>query len=48
MVTVNGGTVRLEDTPGGGLTVVLELPLWSERGRARAGGPRSLPDPKKT
>ena len=26
LVTSNGGTVRLEDTPGGGLTVVLELP----------------------
>jgi signal transduction histidine kinase len=47
LVTVNGGTVRLEDTPGGGLTVVLELPLWQERGRERAGAPRSLPDPKK-
>jgi signal transduction histidine kinase len=47
LVTVNGGMVRLEDTPGGGLTVVLELPLWQEHGRDRAGGPRSLPDPKK-
>ncbi|APA96510.1 sensor histidine kinase [Nocardia seriolae] len=27
LVTVNGGTVHLEDTPGGGLTVVLDLPL---------------------
>jgi signal transduction histidine kinase len=26
LVTSNGGTVRLEDTPGGGLTVVLEFP----------------------
>ncbi|MCL2728946.1 MAG: HAMP domain-containing histidine kinase [Actinomycetia bacterium] len=26
LVTANGGSVRLEDTPGGGLTVVLELP----------------------
>ena len=25
LLTANGGTVRLEDTPGGGLTVVLEL-----------------------
>ncbi|MER5434091.1 ATP-binding protein [Streptomyces sp. NPDC002588] len=32
LVTVNGGSARLEDTPGGGLTVVLDLPLW-------AGGP---------
>ncbi|WP_225102726.1 HAMP domain-containing sensor histidine kinase [Streptomyces sp. CoH27] len=30
LVTSNGGTVRLEDTPGGGLTVVLDLPLWPE------------------
>ncbi|MBK3634470.1 HAMP domain-containing histidine kinase [Streptomyces sp. MBT97] len=44
LVTVNGGTVWLEDTPGGGLTVVVELPLWP----GRTGGPRSLPDPKKT
>ncbi|MFJ1973868.1 ATP-binding protein [Streptomyces sp. NPDC087903] len=29
LVTVNGGTARLEDTPGGGLTVVLDLPLWA-------------------
>jgi signal transduction histidine kinase len=27
LVTVNGGRARLEDTPGGGLTVVLDLPL---------------------
>ncbi|MFE1858833.1 sensor histidine kinase [Streptomyces anandii] len=26
LVTSNGGTARLEDTPGGGLTVVLDLP----------------------
>ncbi|MBY8876231.1 sensor histidine kinase [Actinacidiphila acidipaludis] len=26
LLTANGGSVRLEDTPGGGLTVVLELP----------------------
>ncbi|MFB7461900.1 sensor histidine kinase [Streptomyces sp. NPDC056224] len=32
LVTVNGGTARLEDTPGGGLTVVLDLPLWPEDG----------------
>ncbi|GHD90961.1 sensor histidine kinase [Streptomyces naganishii] len=30
LVTSNGGTARLEDTPGGGLTVVLELPLRPE------------------
>ncbi|MFE9882978.1 sensor histidine kinase [Streptomyces sp. NPDC005784] len=48
LVTVNGGGVRLEDTPGGGLTVVLDLPLWLDRGREPAGGPRSLPVPKKS
>ncbi|MGW2702723.1 sensor histidine kinase [Streptomyces sp. NPDC001340] len=31
LVTANGGTARLEDTPGGGLTVVLDLPLWLDR-----------------
>jgi len=30
LVTVNGGRARLENTPGGGLTVVLDLPLWPE------------------
>ncbi|MFF4656401.1 sensor histidine kinase [Streptomyces sp. NPDC001381] len=29
LVTVNGGSARLRDTPGGGLTVVLDLPLWA-------------------
>ncbi|MFD1661118.1 sensor histidine kinase [Streptomyces caeni] len=37
LVTVNGGTARLEDTPGGGLTVVLELPLRQDGGPGRAG-----------
>ncbi|MFE9092863.1 sensor histidine kinase [Streptomyces sp. NPDC007264] len=37
LVTVNGGTARLEDTPGGGLTVVLELPLRQDGGQGRAG-----------
>ncbi|MFK4106319.1 sensor histidine kinase [Streptomyces sp. NPDC019531] len=35
LVTANGGTAQLEDTPGGGLTVVLDLPLWPERGHER-------------
>ncbi|MET7451554.1 HAMP domain-containing sensor histidine kinase [Streptomyces sp. NPDC005574] len=35
LVTVNGGTARLADTPGGGLTVVLDLPPWTERGHER-------------
>ncbi|MFI6559438.1 sensor histidine kinase [Streptomyces sp. NPDC050534] len=43
LATVNGGTARLEDTPGGGLTVVLDLPLWPAAGHGRGGGPRSLP-----
>jgi len=44
LVTVNGGTAGLEDTPGGRLTVVLDLPLWPERG----GASRSLPVLKET
>ncbi|WP_328549707.1 sensor histidine kinase [Streptomyces sp. NBC_00366] len=41
LVTVNGGTVDLEDTAGGGLTVVLDLPLWprGEHGRRAASVP---------
>ncbi|WP_406320364.1 sensor histidine kinase [Streptomyces sp. NBC_00519] len=41
LVTVNGGSVDLEDTAGGGLTVVLDLPLWprGEHGRRAAGVP---------
>ncbi|MFF7047217.1 sensor histidine kinase [Streptomyces griseorubiginosus] len=30
LVTANGGSARLEDTPGGGLTVVMDLPLRTE------------------
>ncbi|MFF7443039.1 sensor histidine kinase [Streptomyces sp. NPDC008122] len=37
LVTANGGTARLEDTPGGGLTVVLDLPLWVEDGHGQGG-----------
>jgi signal transduction histidine kinase len=33
LVTVNGGTVALEDSPGGGLTVVMELPRWAPRSK---------------
>jgi len=32
LVTANGGTARLEDAEGGGLTVVLELPQWLRAG----------------
>ncbi|MFL6110317.1 MAG: ATP-binding protein [Catenulispora sp.] len=39
LLTVNGGTVGLEDTPGGGLTAVLDLPLWRERKGTRRTGP---------
>ncbi|MDW8803814.1 HAMP domain-containing sensor histidine kinase [Streptomyces scabiei] len=41
LITVNGGTVRLEDTPGGGLTVVLDLPLRPENGYDRGRMPGS-------
>ena len=30
LVTANGGTIRLADTPGGGLTVEIELPSPDE------------------
>ncbi len=30
LVTANGGTIRLADTPGGGLTIVLEFPRAAE------------------
>jgi signal transduction histidine kinase len=39
LVTANGGTAGLEDTPGGGLTVVLGLPS-AQRPRAARPGPR--------
>ncbi|MDH6136846.1 signal transduction histidine kinase [Kitasatospora sp. MAA4] len=42
LVTANGGTARLTDTAGGGLTVVLELPAVP-RGQSRASGPRRRP-----
>ena len=35
LVTANGGTVSLADTPGGGLTVTIELPLSPDRARSR-------------
>jgi signal transduction histidine kinase len=35
LVTANGGTVSLADTPGGGLTVTIELPLSPDRARPR-------------
>ena len=35
LVTANGGTVSLSDTPGGGLTVTIELPLSPDRARPR-------------
>ncbi|WP_326790184.1 sensor histidine kinase [Streptomyces sp. NBC_00151] len=35
LVTANGGTVRLEETAGGGLTVVLELPALPPQGPSR-------------
>ncbi|WP_405765337.1 HAMP domain-containing histidine kinase [Streptomyces sp. NBC_00080] len=39
LVTANGGTIRLEDTAGGGLTVVLDLPALPPQGPSR--GPRA-------
>jgi signal transduction histidine kinase len=35
LVTADGGTVSLADTPGGGLTVTFELPLSPDRARPR-------------
>jgi signal transduction histidine kinase len=44
LVTANGGTASLSDTPGGGLTVTIELPLSPDRaGRA---APRILTGPE--
>ena len=43
LLTANGGTAHLEDTPGGGLTVVLDLPLWRARRGTRDGSPESGP-----
>ena len=43
LLTANGATVRLEDTPGGGLTAVLELPLWHAGKGARGGRSESGP-----
>lgn len=30
-----GGTIRAEDTPGGGLTIVISLPVWKNEERVR-------------
>ncbi|WP_310718087.1 sensor histidine kinase [Streptomyces lydicus] len=35
LITANGGSARLEDTPGGGLTVVLDLPPGPGRGTSK-------------
>jgi signal transduction histidine kinase len=38
LVTSNGGTARLSETPGGGLTVTLEFPIaLSAEGRNATG-----------
>jgi signal transduction histidine kinase len=39
LMTSNGGTARLSDTPGGGLTVTLEFPAATEQDGIRAEGP---------
>jgi signal transduction histidine kinase len=48
LVTSNGGSATLSDTPGGGLTVTVDLP-WGQPDRARWAGPaatgRDLPLP---
>lgn len=41
LLTANGGSIGLEDTPGGGLTVVMELPTKSPD--RPAGGPPRRP-----
>jgi signal transduction histidine kinase len=37
LVTANGGTIRLADTPGGGLTVEVDFPRAAEEGLAGCG-----------
>jgi two-component system sensor histidine kinase KdpD len=37
-----GGTVEPEETPGGGLTMVVSLPAASARSAAEAGGARRI------
>ncbi|MDT7675438.1 MAG: two-component system, OmpR family, sensor histidine kinase KdpD, partial [Pseudonocardiales bacterium] len=39
-----GGTLTAEDTPGGGLTVVISLPAVPSGGRS--GDPADLPEPR--
>jgi signal transduction histidine kinase len=41
LVTSNGGTAKLTDTPGGGLTVVLDLPAASSANGNASGHPAS-------
>lgn len=43
LVTANGGTARLEDSPAGGLTVILDLPRWL-RGHGRNDERQQPPD----
>jgi signal transduction histidine kinase len=44
LVTSNGGTARLAETPGGGLTAVLDFPGVPAPGNAAAEYPPSAPD----
>jgi signal transduction histidine kinase len=39
LVTANGGTAKLTDTPGGGLTVLLDFPAAGNDASAAAGSP---------
>jgi signal transduction histidine kinase len=45
LAVTNGGSAALSDTPGGGLTVVIELPLASSSRNNRRPGPASTGDP---
>jgi two-component system sensor histidine kinase KdpD len=36
-----GGSIAAEDTPGGGLTIVLELPRWQGQPERDGDGPRA-------
>jgi two-component system sensor histidine kinase KdpD len=36
-----GGSIAAEDTPGGGLTIVLELPRWQAQPEHSGDGPQA-------
>ena len=39
-----GGSIAAEDTPGGGLTIVLELPRWQRPPEQSGDGPQARAD----